>query len=105
MSVEGCTQLVRCSEYHKLVASRSAKDYYAMEAWISSYTVEVWKGFLCRGSAEKFLHCGSVEGCIELVGNIEYHIRFLRHGSAKGCTKLVGFIEYHKRFLGRGCMK
>ena len=37
-----------------------------------------------------------MEGCIELVGYIEYHKRFLHHGSTKGCAKLVGFIEYHK---------
>ena len=37
-----------------------------MEVWISSYTVEVWKGFLRRGSAK---------GCTKLVGCIEYHKR------------------------------
>ena len=35
-----------------------------MEAWSSSYTVEVWKGFLRRGSTK----C-----CTELVGCIVYH--------------------------------
>ena len=67
-----------------------------MEAWSSSYTVEVWKGFLCRGSAE------GCEGCTELVGRIKYHKRFQRHESAKGYTELVGYIKYHKRFLHRG---
>ena len=38
----------------------------AKEAWSSSYTVQVWKGFLHRGSAK---------GCIELVGCIMYHKR------------------------------
>ena len=37
-----------------------------MEVWSSSYTVEVWEGFLRRGSAK---------GCTELVGSIEYHKR------------------------------
>ena len=37
-----------------------------MEAWSSSYTVEVWKGFL---------RCGNAKGCTELVGCIEYHKR------------------------------
>ena len=37
-----------------------------MEARNSSYTVEVWKGFLRRGSAK---------GCTELVGCIDYHKR------------------------------
>ena len=66
MSVEGCTQLVGCSEYHKLVASSTIKDSYAMQAWSSSYTVEVWKGFL---------RSGSTKGCTELVGCIVYHKR------------------------------
>ena len=79
-----------------------------MDAWISSYTVEVWKGFLCRGSAEgcteligcnknhkrflrrgsteRFIHCASVEDWIELVGDTKYHKKFLSHESAKGCT-------------------
>ena len=35
-----------------------------MEAWSNLYTVEVWKGFLQRGSTK----C-----CTELVGCIEYH--------------------------------
>ena len=35
-----------------------------MEAWSNSYTVEVWKGFLRRGSTK----C-----CTELVGCIVYH--------------------------------
>ena len=35
-----------------------------MDAWSSSYTKKVWKWFLRHGSAE---------GCIELVGYIEYH--------------------------------
>ena len=35
-----------------------------MDAWSSSYTTKVWKWFL---------HHGSVEGCIELVGYVEYH--------------------------------
>ena len=43
-----------------------------------------------------------MDGCIELVGYIEYHKSFLRLGSVEGCTKLVGFIEYHKRFLSHG---
>ena len=64
MGVEGCTQLVGCSEYHKLVASSTIKE--SMEAWSSSYTVEVWKGFLRSGSAK---------GRAELVGCIEYHKR------------------------------
>ena len=37
-----------------------------MEVWSNSYTVEVWEGFLRRGSAK---------GCTELVGSIEYHKR------------------------------
>ena len=37
-----------------------------MEAWSSSYAVEVWKGFLRHGSAK---------GCTALVGCIEYHKR------------------------------
>ena len=37
-----------------------------MEAWSSFYTVEMWKGFLCRGRAK---------GCTKLVGYIEYHKR------------------------------
>ena len=37
-----------------------------MEAWSSSYTVQVWKGFL---------HHGSAKGCTELVGCIMYHKR------------------------------
>ena len=53
-----------CNEYHKLVASSTINDSYAMEAWSNSYTVEVWKGFLRRGSTK---------GCTELVGCIEYH--------------------------------
>ena len=36
-----------------------------MDAWCSSYTRKVWKWFL-------------------------------RHGSPEGCIKLVGYIEYHK---------
>lgn len=63
---------------------------------IDSYAMEVWKGFICRGS---------MEGCTELVGCIEYHKRFLSHGSAKGCIELVGCIEYHKRFLRRGSVE
>ena len=74
MSVEGCTQLVGCSEYHKLVASSTIKDSYAMEAWSNFYTVEVWKGFQ---------RCGSAKDCIELVGCIEYHKRFLCPGSGE----------------------
>ena len=35
-----------------------------MDAWSSSYTTKVSKWFLYHGSAE---------GCIELVGYIEYH--------------------------------
>ena len=64
MGVEGCTQLVGCSEYHKLVASSTIKD--SMEAWSSSYIVEVWK---------RFLRSGSAKGCTELVGCIVYHKR------------------------------
>lgn len=64
-----------------------------MEAWSSSYTVEVWKGFLCRGSTK------GCEGCTELVGRIKYHKRILRHGSVEDYTELVGRIEYHRRFL------
>ena len=37
-----------------------------MEVWSSSYIMEVWKGFLRRGSAK---------GCTELVGRIVYHKR------------------------------
>ena len=35
-----------------------------MDAWSNSYTTKVWKWFLRHGSAE---------GCIELVGYVEYH--------------------------------
>ena len=58
--------MVGCNEYHKLVASSTIKDSYTMEARNSSYTVEVWKGFLRRGSAK---------GCTELVGCNVYHKR------------------------------
>ena len=70
-----------------------------MEAWSSSYTVEVWKGFLCHGNTK------GCKGCTELVGRIKYHKRFLHHGSAKGCIELVGYIQYHKRFLRRGSVE
>ena len=76
-----------------LAISSTIKDSYTMETWRSSYTVEVWKvvpswlvassiikGFLCHGSMMKFLHRGSVEGCTELVGCIEYHKGFLCRG-------------------------
>ena len=58
--------MVGSSKYHKLVASCTIKDSYAMDAWSCSYTVEVWKGFPHRGSAK---------GCTEQVGCIEYHKR------------------------------
>ena len=57
-------------EVQRVVASWLAslstiKDSYAMDGWSISYTVKVWKWILRHGSAE---------GCIELVGYIEYHI-------------------------------
>ena len=58
--------MVGCSNQHKLVASSTIKDSYATEVWSSSYTMEVWKGFLRHGSAI---------GCTKLVGCIEYHKR------------------------------
>ena len=48
-----------------LASLSTIKDSYAVDAWCSSYTTKVWKWFL-------------------------------RHGSAEGCIKLVGYIEYHK---------
>ena len=57
-------------EVQRVVASWLAslstiKDSYAMDGWSISYTVKVWKWILRHGSTE---------GCIELVGYIEYHI-------------------------------
>ena len=86
----------------------------------------LWK---CEGLYYRFLRHGSAEGCIELVGSIEYYklaasstikdsyaievwsnfytvevwTGFLSWGSAKDCTELVGCIDYHKRFLCPGC--
>ena len=47
-----------------LASLSTIKDSYAVDAWSSSYTMKVWKGFLRHGSAK---------GCTELVGYIEYH--------------------------------
>ena len=75
--MEGCIELVRCIEYHKLAASSTVKDSDAMEARCNYYTVEVWKGFLC---------CGSARGYTKLFGCIEYHKRFLCPGSVEVLT-------------------
>ena len=50
-----------------LASLSTIKDSYAMDAWSSSYTKKVWKWFRRHGSTE---------GCIELVGYIEYHKGF-----------------------------
>ncbi|KAF3974108.1 hypothetical protein CMV_002534 [Castanea mollissima] len=39
--------------------------------------------FLHRGSVERILRCGSIEGCADLLLGIKYHNRFLHHGSVE----------------------
>ena len=51
----------------RLASLSTTKDSYAVDAWSSSYTTKVWKWFRRHGSRE---------GCIELVGYIEYHKGF-----------------------------
>ena len=48
--------------------------------------------FLCHGSMEKFLQCGSVE-------------RVLHHGSMDNCADPLLGIEHHNRFLCCGSME
>ena len=48
----------------RLASLSTIKDSYVVDAWSSSYTTKVWKWFGRQGSAE---------GCIELVGYIDYH--------------------------------